>query len=222
MAKQNSSHAADLSDRRTVRQQQADETVRRIVMAARDVFAEKGFVAASTRDIAGRAGTNQGLITYYFKTKEGLWRAAVDSLFDELGHRLGAHLAAVGQAGQQAAARSAIKEFVRFAAQYPEFFWLLIDEGRLDDERLKWLVKTHLKPQYERIATGLLLDSGLEGALLPHAFYTLAGAASLIFAVAPECKRLTGLNPMTDDAIERHADFVAHMFVTPQFTPASK
>jgi hypothetical protein len=41
----------------------------------------------------------------------------------------------------------------------------------------------------------------------------MAGAASLIFAVAPECRRLTGLDPETEQAIEAHADFVARLLV---------
>jgi hypothetical protein len=41
----------------------------------------------------------------------------------------------------------------------------------------------------------------------------LAGAGSLIFAVAPECRRLTGLDPLRDAAVEAHAEFVARLLV---------
>ena len=51
------------------------------------------------------------------------------------------------------------------------------------------------------------------GAGVAYAFYALAGAASLMFAVAPECRRLTGLNPARQQAIETHAEFVARLFV---------
>ncbi len=50
-------------------------------------------------------------------------------------------------------------------------------------------------------------------ALLPHAYYVMAGAASLIFAVAPECRRLTGLDPETEQAVDAHAEFVARLLV---------
>lgn len=205
-----------MTDDRTLRQQQAEETAQSIVKAAREIFAEKGFVGASTRDIARCANVNQGLITYHFKTKEGLWRAAADSLFNELGDRLALHMQVVKGTVQQKAARSAIREYVRFVAEHPELFWLLVDEGRVDDDRLKWLIETHMKPRYEAISKNLLLVAGLDTSLLPHAFYALAGASSLIFAVAPECRRLTGLDPTTEAAIEKHADFVAHMLVPNQ------
>jgi hypothetical protein len=35
----------------------------------------------------------------------------------------------------------------------------------------------------------------------------------VLFAVAPECRRLTGLDPSSPDAIETHADFVARWLV---------
>ena len=48
--------------------------------------------------------------------------------------------------------------------------------------------------------------------LAPHAYYALAGAASLIFAVAPECAALTGTDPRRRASIKRHADLVADLF----------
>ena len=51
-----------------------------IIDAALEAFAEKGFRGASTRDIAQRAGTNQGLVSYHFRSKDDLWRAAADRI----------------------------------------------------------------------------------------------------------------------------------------------
>jgi hypothetical protein len=41
----------------------------------------------------------------------------------------------------------------------------------------------------------------------------LAGAASLIFAVGPKCRRLSGLDPRKREAIEAHAEFIANLMV---------
>ena len=42
----------------------------------------------------------------------------------------------------------------------------------------------------------------------------MAGAGSLIFALAPECRRLhQGLDPETEQAVEAHAEFVARLLV---------
>jgi AcrR family transcriptional regulator len=48
----------------------------RLVMSALRLFAEKGYKAASTREICIAAGANISAIRYYFGDKAGLYRAA--------------------------------------------------------------------------------------------------------------------------------------------------
>src|ERR671922_1345136 len=62
----------------------ADATRERILAAALDLFSERSFDGATTRDIAARAGVTQPLLNYHFRSKDELWRAAVDGLFAEL------------------------------------------------------------------------------------------------------------------------------------------
>jgi TetR/AcrR family transcriptional regulator len=196
------------------RSQQREATRERIVEAALAAFAEKGFRGASTRDIARRAGTNQGLITYHFRSKDELWRAAADRIFGMLRKSLADRLASLVSADPRERNREAIRAYVRFVAAHPELFRLMVDEGKNSEERMEWLVDTHLRPAYDRFMRGGNRRlSGIDESILPHAYYVLAGAGSLIFAVAPECRRLTGLDPGTREAVETHAEFVARLLV---------
>jgi TetR/AcrR family transcriptional regulator, regulator of cefoperazone and chloramphenicol sensitivity len=55
-----------------------DDTRIRLLEAAEDVFAEKGYEAATTREICRRAGVrNVGAVNYYFQGKERLYAEAV-------------------------------------------------------------------------------------------------------------------------------------------------
>ncbi len=55
----------------------------RLVLAALRLFAEKGYEAATTREISEAAGANISAIRYYFGDKAGLYRAAfTESLGD--------------------------------------------------------------------------------------------------------------------------------------------
>jgi AcrR family transcriptional regulator len=60
--------------------QKGEDTARRILEAAIEVFAEEGYDGASTRALAERAKVNLPAIQYYFGSKEGLYRAAIGEI----------------------------------------------------------------------------------------------------------------------------------------------
>ncbi len=57
-----------------------DETRQRIIESAIELFGERGFAGASTREIAAHAGVNAPALQYYFENKEGVFRACVDAI----------------------------------------------------------------------------------------------------------------------------------------------
>jgi len=61
-----------------------EDTRRRILEAAIEVFAAEGYEGASTRHLAERAGINLPAIQYYFGSKDGLYRAAIDYIVQEI------------------------------------------------------------------------------------------------------------------------------------------
>ncbi|WP_240421772.1 TetR/AcrR family transcriptional regulator [Paenibacillus periandrae] len=66
----------------------------RIIDTALAIFSEKGYEAASTRDIAGRAGVNEVTLFRHFRNKENLFSEVLNAKFptsllsDEVNHRL--------------------------------------------------------------------------------------------------------------------------------------
>lgn len=74
-----------------------EETRRRILSAASEIFGERGFASATTRMIAQKAETNLPALTYYFGNKEGLYRACADEIVADY-HK------SVGQLAEQIAA----------------------------------------------------------------------------------------------------------------------
>src|SRR5690242_1021937 len=67
----------------------ADATRSKILDAALAEFSERGLPAASTDDIAERCGVNKRMIYYYFGSKEGLYLAALEQVFEKLVARKG-------------------------------------------------------------------------------------------------------------------------------------
>jgi TetR/AcrR family transcriptional regulator, regulator of cefoperazone and chloramphenicol sensitivity len=65
------------------------DTRQRLIAAAFEVFAERGYAGASTRHLAERAGVNLPAIQYYFGNKEGLYRAAVGTIVERIEEQMG-------------------------------------------------------------------------------------------------------------------------------------
>lgn len=197
-----------------IRDEQREQTRARIIDAALAEFAARGFDGAATRDIARRAGIQQGLLTYHFPTKDELWRATADQVFAAMRASLRAHLAAQDLDDPREVAREMIREYVRLNARHPERYGFMVGHANVAGDRLTWLVDTHLRPLFEGL-THLRAITGLPPGDVPlfHFFYMLAGAGTLIFAVAEECEALSGVDPRAPDVVERHAELVARMLL---------
>jgi AcrR family transcriptional regulator len=63
---------------RTKKTQSPEDSKERLLRAAREIFAQKGYNGTSTRDIAREAGVNISLISYHFNGKEGLYNACIE------------------------------------------------------------------------------------------------------------------------------------------------
>tara|TARA_R110002126_G_scaffold270887_1_gene414714 strand:- start:2267 stop:2842 length:576 start_codon:yes stop_codon:yes gene_type:complete len=90
---------SDINNLPTARKRDAAATKDAILDAARMVFMNKGYDSAGTREIADRAGVNVALISRYFGSKEGLFKAAIPPtmsmepmLIDDMA-KFGAHIA---------------------------------------------------------------------------------------------------------------------------------
>ena len=55
-----------------------------ILRAASEEFADKGFAAGKTSDIAAKAGVPKPNVYYYFKSKENLYREVLESIIDPI------------------------------------------------------------------------------------------------------------------------------------------
>ncbi|MEU0134468.1 TetR/AcrR family transcriptional regulator [Streptomyces sp. NPDC006296] len=91
------------------------EAARRLLVAAVEAFAERGYHATTTRDIAGRAGMSPAALYIHYKTKEELLHR-----ISRIGHdRALRLLEAAADSGGSAAGRlaDAVRSFVRWHAE---------------------------------------------------------------------------------------------------------
>ncbi|MFM9589580.1 TetR/AcrR family transcriptional regulator [Streptomyces scabiei] len=147
-----------------------DARRRQILDAARAVFAEKGFVRASTGDIVARSRLSSGAIYSYFPSKDHLVRAVCEDTIDRaLDHVTSPDLSA---SPERVHGSGDGREHARLMAQ----IW---GEAAVSPS-LAEQVRRHLATAHEK-AAGLIRDErtghGLSGD--PHA----TGAANVLLAL---------------------------------------
>lgn len=199
-------------------------TQRKLLRAAIEAFAENGFKGTSTRDIAGRAGVHHPLITYHFRNKERLWRAATDSVFREFSATLAETLNRAATQGPEARMRSLVRDYVGFAKREPALHKILMQESGSPGPRLDWLVETHLRPLVDA-AAGLveeLQQLGVAPQGDPKLIVAIMrAAAGGVLALGNELKRSSGIDIDTDGALDEIADTLVRVFL-PGSAPAQR
>ncbi len=219
---------ASLNARTRRRRRGSDLVVNDLLDAALVEFAAHGFDGASTRAIAQRAGAHQPQINYFFSSKEQLWQAAVNRVFELLGDSVDEPLGLIETNGLDEreaiveAFSEAVRRFVRFSADRPDLNRIMNLEATSDSARLRWLVETHVRPRYERIAEGweAIRDAGAGADLTAiEVFQLVIGFGALPYANAPMLGRLPVGAPArparraTPAQVEAHADhLVALLF----------
>ncbi len=203
------------------RQARATATRSALLDAALTEFAAYGFEGASTRRIAAAAGTHQPQINYHFESKDVLWQAAVDHLFERLDDAVRHYLAdqdlgdhTIGW-GSPAGFAANLRAFVHAAAGLPELNRIMVQEATIASERLRWIVEHHTRPRFDLVTTqwrklraqGQVAD--IDEVVL---YYSLVGAASLAYVNAPEA-RLLGHDTLDESFISAHADALVAMFL---------
>ncbi len=197
-------------------QKRSLRTQEKLLDAALLAFSESGFKGTSTRDIAERAGVHHPLITYHFRNKEELWRAAVDRVFRRFNAVLGQAYSAGENETPRSRTASVIRAYVRSAAAQPELHKVIIQESSYPSARLEWMTETHLKPLFEASVKDLshLQQQGIapngDPAMLFNMIRVTAGG---LFALSNEIRGTSNLD-MTDDAsIDALAEMIVKIFL---------
>lgn len=129
-----------------------DATKTRLLEAAGEEFAAKGFVAARVREICRKAGANQAAVNYHFGDKERLY---VETVIEA--HRCGSALLpqAVFETGDPAEQlRTYVRHFLENVLAMRENTWhrgLMLREMMTPSSACEALVREAIRPRFDRL-----------------------------------------------------------------------
>lgn len=200
---------------RVPQQRRSRETQERILAAALALFAEQGFEGASTHEIARRAGVNQPLVLYHFGSKQQLWLAAAERIFDELLDRFGPRIEWLAGLDTATRLKLILADFVIFSAEHPELHQFMIEANKHGDSQLDRLVESRLRPMFQLVCREIEEAQAL-GAMLPGdpaiLYYAMIGAAASLFALSAEFKLVTGRDATDPETVEAQAAAIVQLF----------
>lgn len=196
-------------------QQRSLVTQQKLLEAAIQAFSENGFKGTSTRDIADRAGVHHPLITYHFKNKDQLWRAAADKVFREFNISLVKAMAEVPELDPKARAEAFVRTYVRFSRGEPALHKVILQEASYPSDRLEWLIENHLRPMYSEVSKALteLQDLGIAPPGNPALLFNMIRvSAGGLLALKLEVKGTSNIDLDDDDQIDELANMIIRVF----------
>src|SRR5947208_4184537 len=184
--------------RRRAEQQRALETRASILNAAIAEFAERGFEAASIRAIADRLGLQHPLITYHYRSKDILWRAAAEHAFTRIREEWDLRVPEQAPVSTLERLREEYRAVFQYTAAFPEFHRFMRQEALSRNPRLRWVAKTVLRPLIDRLLPQI--SAAQNANLLPKVepilfHYMMVSLTATLSGFGPEMEVVSDLSP---------------------------
>lgn len=196
-------------------QQRSIVTQHKLLDAATEAFSENGFKGTSTRDIADRAGVHHPLITYHFKNKKQLWRAAADRIFRDFNIALVKGISEVPESDPRHRAEAFIRTYVHYAHNQPALHKIILQESSHPSDRLDWLIDNHLRPIFTEVVGYIedLQKVGIAPAGNPALLFNMIRvSAGGLLALSLEIKSTSGIDFDSEGALDELSDLIIRCF----------
>src|SRR6266566_7062410 len=188
-------------------QQRALATRAAILNAAIAEFAERGFEGASIRRIADRTGLQHPLITYHYRSKDILWRAAAEHAFAQIRTEWDILVPEGSELSPLARLRQEYTTLFRYTVAFPEFHRFMRQEASTNNPRLKWVAETVLAPLLARLLPQIIeaQKAGLLPAVDPILFhYMMVSLTAALSEFGPEMQVTGGLSSGDTKVVEAY------------------
>lgn len=193
--------------RKRAEQQRSIETRVAILDAAIAEFAQRGFEAASIRAIADRLDLQHPLITYHYRSKDILWRAAAEHAFAQIRTEWDILAPEGSESSPLARLRQEYSTLFRYTVAFPEFHRFMRQEALTNNPRLKWVAEMVLAPLLARLLPQIMeaQKAGLLPAVDPILFhYMMVSLTAALSEFGPEMQVTSGLSSGDTKVVEAY------------------
>jgi TetR/AcrR family transcriptional regulator len=202
---------------------QPEESRAAILKAAIAEFAEHGIAGARTDAIARAAHVNKALLYYYFKDKDALYEAVLDSVFTGLLAKVVPVLESNDPPKQKL--MNYVGAYFDYIAANPRIPRVVQAEwmrsGVHRSRHLEHIAKEYFQPVYKRLGE-LLRDGISSGDFRPidpmHFVPSMVAVIVFYFSSAPVMKAMMKVDPLSPELVAQRRAFVLDFISTALFT----
>ena len=196
------------------------DTRDRVLQVAQVLFAERGYRGTSLRDIAKRIGIKAPSLLHHFPSKQLLYLAVLDKMFESLEDA--ANAIAWGRENRQERMRQAVGNAIDFIAMHPDFVRIMWKEMADESGIGRQVLKRRLPPLFST-AVNFIFRGQRDGEFRPevdplHFMWSLNSITIGYFTTAAMLRRLWGMNLLEPAMIERRKREVIDMVERTLFT----
>jgi len=200
---------------------EGDSARQRILDAAEALFAERGYAAATTREIAAQAEIQKRMLFYYFPTKDALYRAVLERIIANL---IAIHERFRNDPGAVGLAEAA-EGLVAFAAANLGALKLLHREIMDAGPHLADIARDHLGPLFARGATEVERNVGrgvFRAGDPMHTLVNVGGLTLYYFLLVPLLERIWDRDPLAPATLSERASIVRECLMYGLAGPAAR
>ena len=188
-----------------------ESTQERLLKSAIDAFAKHGFDAVTTSLIAENAGMAQSMVHYHFKSKEQIWKAAIEQLMRDLSERFPLAKDELKDLDPASRLKVLVRRFLKMSARDISLSRIMIHEGTAPGPRLNWIAEKFLKPGFEPLDE--TVEEGVDAGLLKNlpvytVTHTIISAAAMTYCLAPVVDATHGVDLAKSTSMDEMADTV--------------
>ncbi len=200
------------------------DTRNRVLQVAQALFAERGYRGTSLRDIAKRIGIKAPSLLHHFPSKQQLYLAVLDKMFESLEDA--ANAIAWGTGSRQERMRQAVADAIDFIASHSDFVRIMWKEMADESGVGRQVLKRRLPPLFST-AVNFIFRGQREGEFRSevdplHFMWSLNSITIGYFTTAAMLRRLWNMNLLEPAMIERRKREVIDMVERTLFTSAGQ
>lgn len=203
------------SKRRRGRPSIQDSADRRhaLLLAAIDGFGARGFDGVSLGQIAGRVNADIGLTRYYFGSKDGLWKTAIEYLSGLFNEELEKTLRLQPSSATDSL-KAVIRFFISFSAKWPQVSRVIVFDGNTESARGEYITTQLVRPFYQLLST-LIEAAKAEGTIDDIAprtlFFMITHGGAFPMALPALTNALPGGDINAEQNLKAHSESIIQL-----------